>query len=204
LQDSVSNVAMSAGRPPFSGVLCLAGFMGSGKSTVGLSLARQLAWRFEDLDLRIEEQNQLSIPTIFERLGEPAFRQMEAGELAALLGRSAESRESLVLALGGGTYAQPGMIERLRGAGAIVIWLDCPLELLLARCATMTNRPLFRDEASFRALLASRLPFYEQADYRVAGDDEPARVVERILALPVFAHLAGVTQPLSSTPWVKR
>ena len=71
--------------------------------------------------------------------------------------------------------------------GAVVIWLDCPVDLLLARCAIMNNRPLFRDEVSFRNLLAARLPFYEQADYRVAGDDDPAHVVARILALPPFA-----------------
>jgi shikimate kinase len=165
--------------------------MGSGKSTIGLLLARQLAWRFEDLDVRVEERAQASIPVIFERLGEPAFRRMELEELVTVLGRAAESSEPTVLALGGGTYAQPGMVERLHSTGAIVVWLDCATELLLSRCTTMTNRPLFRDEASFRALLASRLPFYQQADYRVTADDEPSRVVERILALPIFKHLPG-------------
>ena len=172
--------------------------MGSGKTTVGMLLARQLAWRFEDLDQRIERRAQLGIPAIFERLGEPAFRQLEADELASVLGRAAESREPLVLALGGGTYAQPGMVELLRHAGAVTVWLDCPVERLLARCAVMTNRPLFRDEASFRALLSARLPFYRQADHSVAGDEDPARVVERILSLPPFAHLAGFAQSSSS------
>ena len=168
-------------------LVCLAGFMGSGKTTVGVLLARQLAWRFEDLDARIEESANLSISAIFERRGEAAFREIEREQFERSLGRAAESGEPIVLALGGGTYAQPGMAERLRDSGAVVIWLDCPVDLLLARCATMNNRPLFRDEASFRNLLAARLPFYQLADYRVAGDDDPARVVERILALPFFA-----------------
>ena len=172
--------------------------MGCGKTTVGLLLARQLGWRFEDLDLRIEDHAGAGIPAIFERLGEPAFRQMEADQLLAILGRAAESREPLVLALGGGTYAQPGAVERLRVSGAAVIWLDCPVEMLLARCVTMTNRPLLKDELSFRALLASRLPFYQQADYRVSGDDEPARVVERILSLPGVAKMAGTAERSSS------
>jgi len=171
--------------------------MGSGKTTVGLLLARQLAWRFDDLDARIEEHAGLTIPAIFERLGESTFRQMESEVLDAVLNRATETRESVVLALGGGTYAQPGMPQLLRERGALVVWLDCPIETLLARCITMTNRPLFRDEASFRALLASRLPFYEQADHRVTGGDEPARVVERILALPVFARLPGLAEPFS-------
>ena len=162
--------------------------MGSGKTTVGVLLARHLAWRFEDLDARIEQSSGLSIPAIFERRGEAGFREIEREQFERALGRVAESGESIVLALGGGTYAQPGMVERLRDAGAVVIWLDCPVDLLLARCATMNNRPLFRDESSFRDLLAARMPFYQQADYRVAGNDEPARVVEQILALPPFAR----------------
>lgn len=173
--------------------------MGSGKTTVGQLLARQLAWRFDDLDARIEESSALGIPELFERFGEPAFRQIESQQLDAALGRAAESREPVVLALGGGTYAQPGMPDRLRAAGAIVIWLDCPVELLLSRCAIVSNRPLFRDEASFRELLNSRLPSYQQADHRVAGDIEPARVVERILALPPFAErLPGFAEQFSS------
>jgi shikimate kinase len=172
--------------------------MGSGKTTVGLLLARQLAWRFDDLDAKIERHAGLSVPAIFERFGEPTFRQMEIELLDSLLRRAAESHDCVVLALGGGTYAQPGMPALLRERGALVVWLDCPVETLLARCITMTNRPLFRDERSFRALLASRVPFYEQADHRVTGGDEPAQVVGRILALPPFARLPGVAQQFSS------
>ena len=178
-------------------MVCLCGFMGCGKTTVGSLLARQLGWRFEDLDARIEERTALSIPAIFEQMGEPAFRRIENEQLEAILGQAAESREPFILALGGGTYAQPGTAERLRAAGAVVIWLDCPVELLLSRCATMTNRPLFRDEPSFRNLLAARLPFYAQADHRVAGGDDPARIVENILALPAFQRLTGAGSEFS-------
>jgi shikimate kinase len=162
-------------------MVCLAGFMGSGKTTVGTLLARQLAWHFIDLDDRIEESAGLRIPEIFERLGESTFRQIEADELRAALGRALERKEPLVLALGGGTYAQPGAPEFLRAAGAPVVWLDSPVETLLARCMTMTGRPLFRDEASFRALHTQRLPSYQQADYRVDSSGEPAEVVAEIL-----------------------
>ncbi len=99
----------------------------------------------------------------------------------------------LVLALGGGTFAQPrnaALIRDLaaptRGPGAVVIWLDCPAEELLQRCVLMGDRPLFRDEASFRKLYEERLPHYRQADYRVESGGEPMRVVEQILALGIF------------------
>jgi shikimate kinase len=163
-------------------VLCLAGFMGSGKTTVGSLLARQLAWRFIDLDDRIEAAAGLRIPEIFERRGELAFRQLEADQLRATLGRVFETKESIVLALGGGTYAQAGAPEFLRSANVPVIWLDSPVDVLLARCMTMTGRPLFRDEASFRALYAQRLPSYRLADHRVDSSGEPARVVTEILS----------------------
>jgi shikimate kinase len=174
--------------------------MGSGKTTVGNLLARQLAWRFVDLDARIEESAGLTIPEIFERLGEPAFRQMEADQLRAALGRASESREGTILALGGGTYAQPGCPEFLRAAGASVLWLNSPIEVLLSRCMTMTGRPLFRDEASFRALHAQRLPSYQIADYRVDSSGEPAQVVAEILQRGIVASGGKVSHLVVEKP----
>jgi shikimate kinase len=176
--------------------------MGSGKTTVGTLLARQLAWRFVDLDERIEEAAGLTIPDMFGRLGEPAFRQLEADQLRAALGRAAELKESTVLALGGGTYAQSGCPEFLRAAGVPVLWLDSPIEILLSRCMTMTGRPLFRDESSFRGLHAQRLPSYQLADHRVDSSGDPAQVVAEILRRGIVAsggnesHLV-VEKPLS-------
>jgi shikimate kinase len=192
--------------PPLRGaqgraqILCLAGFMGSGKTTVGTLLARQLAWRFVDLDDRIQESAGLTIPQIFERFGEPAFRQIEAEQLRAALGRATELGENTVLALGGGTYAQQGCPEFLRNAGVPVLWLDSPMEVLLSRCMTMTGRPLFRDETSFRALHAQRLPSYQQADYRVDGGGEPAQVVAEILRRGLVASGGNETHLVVEKP----
>jgi shikimate kinase len=162
-------------------IVCLAGFMGSGKSTVGARLASQLGWRFVDLDERIEAASGIAIPQFFERHGEPAFRQLEADELRAALGRAVEQKEPTILALGGGTYAQAGAPEFLRNAGVPVIWLDARIEVLLSRCMTMTGRPLFRDEASFRALHTQRIVSYQLADFRVDSSGDAALVVAEIL-----------------------
>lgn len=178
-----------AGKTRNPKLICLTGFMGCGKTTVGRLLARQLGWRFIDLDTRIEEASRLEIPAIFERLGEPAFRQMEYEALERSLGEALENGRPAVIALGGGTIAQPQSFALLRSRGCVLVWLECPLEELLARCAKISNRPLFRDEASFRALYQQRRPSYEQADYRVNGTGEPRRVVEQILAQGILERV---------------
>jgi shikimate kinase len=174
--------------------------MGSGKTTVGTQLARQLAWRFVDLDDRIEDAAGLKISEFFERHGEPSFRLLEAAQLRAALGRAIELPEPAVLALGGGTYAQPGAPEFLKAQGVPVIWLDSPIETLLSRCMTMTGRPLFRDESSFCALYAQRLSSYRQAEYRVDGAREPSQVVADILRLGIFPSADPHTHLLVEEP----
>jgi shikimate kinase len=181
-------------------VVCLAGFMGSGKTTVGTLLASQLAWRFVDLDERIESVSGITIPQFFERFGEPAFRQLEADQLRAALGRASEDQTGTVLGLGGGTYAQPGCPEFLRTAGVSVLWLDSPAEILLSRCMTMTGRPLFRDEESFLALYAQRLPSYQLADFRVDSAADPAQVVAEILRLGIIAGGSSETHLVVEKP----
>ena len=83
----------------------------------------------------------------------------------------------------------PRISVRRNGSGAAVIWLDCPMEEPAAAMCLMGDRPLFRDEASFRKLYQERLPYYQQADYRVESGGEPMRVVEQILALGIFEPL---------------
>jgi shikimate kinase len=102
----------------------------------------------------------------------------------------------MILSLGGGTFAQPRNAALIRDfgvsqrVGVAVVWLDCTIEMLLQRCVLMGDRPLFRDEESFRKLHQERLPYYQQADYRVQSDGESARVVEQIMSLGLFDRSA--------------
>ncbi|HET9803048.1 MAG TPA: shikimate kinase, partial [Candidatus Acidoferrum sp.] len=66
------------------------------------------------------------------------------------------------------------------------IWLDASVESLLARCMTMSGRPLFRDEASFRTLYTQRVPSYQLSDYRIDSSGDPLQVVAEILRLDLF------------------
>lgn len=175
---------------PHRPIVCLTGFMGCGKSTVARLLARQIGWVHVDLDKRITEVTGLTIPEIFIGSGEPEFRKIEHEQLARVLGEAVEQRAPRIISLGGGTTAQPQNVALLREHGAVTVWLYCPIEELLQRCAHITNRPLFRDEASFRQLYLERLPAYELSDFRVESNIEPLRVVERILALGIFPKVS--------------
>jgi shikimate kinase len=172
-------------------LVCLTGFMGSGKSTVARLLGRQIGWQHVDLDKRIQEAAGQSIPEIFAKRGEPEFRRIEYEQLTRILGEAAEQQKPRVVSLGGGTTAQPPNLALLHQAGAILIWLQCPVEDLLKRIAHIQDRPLFRDEVSFRKLYQERLPFYELADYRVESNIEPLRVVEQIVALGIFPKVTA-------------
>ncbi|HEX4001437.1 MAG TPA: shikimate kinase [Candidatus Acidoferrales bacterium] len=170
-------------------LVCLTGFMGSGKSTVARLLSSQLGWLKTDLDKSITEATGASISQIFAAQGEAEFRRIEREQLERVVAEYAETQRPRIVSLGGGTIAQPQNLALLHENGAILIWLQCPIEDLLHRCAQVTDRPLFRDEASFRRLYEERVPAYELSDYRVDGSGEPARVVERILALGIFPQV---------------
>ncbi|HKZ52070.1 MAG TPA: shikimate kinase [Candidatus Acidoferrales bacterium] len=173
-------------RPiPIRRLVFLVGFMGSGKTSVGRLLAERLGWGFADLDEEIERRLGRTINQIFAEQGEVYFRRVERQVLEDFLRRA--EQEALVVALGGGTFAQPENVEWLRANGGVTFWLACPVEELIRRCRGMTHRPLFRDPASFRQLYEQRLPHYQRADFCVDADrSDPAQVVEGILKCGVI------------------
>src|SRR6202453_3628339 len=94
------SLELRAYNPQMQGVsrLILTGFMGAGKSTVGPILARELGWKFVDLDDVIEASSQLKVAEIFREFGEAEFRQRERQAVLTFIGQA-----EIVLALGGGT-----------------------------------------------------------------------------------------------------
>lgn len=173
-------------RPiPIRRLVFLLGFMGCGKTTVGRLLAQRLSWRFVDLDEELEQRQARTINQIFSEQGEAYFRQVERKLLEEILQRAEHA--PTVVALGGGTFAQPANVELIRSNGGITVWLYCSVEELRRRCRGMTHRPLFRDPASFEQLYEQRRPYYQQADFCVNAErSDPAVVVEEILRCAVF------------------
>jgi shikimate kinase len=163
----------------------LAGFMASGKTTIGRLLAERLGWRFVDLDEDIEAQQGVSIAEIFEKRGEPEFRRIESEAIRARV-RPIVCGQPTVVALGGGTFVDPANFELLDNNG-ITIWLDCPLAAVERRVAEASHRPLARDLKQLEALYRSRVAAYSRAAYRVPIEsDDPTAAVDAILKLPPF------------------
>ena len=108
--------------------LSLIGFMGSGKSTVGAYLAQRLDRPFIDTDKEVERMLGMSARDIFEKLGEPAFREAEQDALSDAL----RPNEPIVLATGGGTPCAEGAMEWMRRR-SLVVALQPPMDVLLAR-----------------------------------------------------------------------
>ena len=162
----------------------LVGFMGSGKTTVGAALADELGWGFFDLDAEIERQAGQKITSIFDEMGEDEFRQIER---MVLMNRISHVRKGLpqVVALGGGAFTIPET-RQLATENGVTIWLDAPIEVIEARVANESHRPLARDTEKMRALFGERQAAYQQADYRIDAAGSRADVVARILVLPLF------------------
>jgi shikimate kinase len=160
----------------------LAGFMGSGKTTIGQLLAERLGWRFVDLDEEIVAQEGASISSIFETRGEPEFRKIEKEAMRARV-REIESGRPTVVALGGGTFAETGNFELIENNG-VTIWLDCAFETAARRVTQTGHRPLASDSKRFEALYHTRLAAYRRADFRVESEgDDPDAAVRAILQL---------------------
>ena len=122
-------------HPP-PGHLYLAGFMGTGKSVVGQSVATRLMRHFYDLDDVITSRTNRTIISIFAEEGEKAFRRYESEALASIV-RS----DPAVIALGGGAPTVPAIRELVRGSGiAILLTADWPT--IWNRIQGDSSRPL--------------------------------------------------------------
>ncbi len=164
------------------------GMMGVGKSTIGRRLAARLKLPFVDADTEIETSAQMSIPEIFERHGEPYFRDGEARVIARLLDSG-----PVVLATGGGAFMREETRARI-AAKAVSIWLRADHDVIMRRVRRRADRPLLQTadpEGTVTRLLTEREPVYSHADLTIASRDVPHdKIVEECIAA-LRAHLCG-------------
>jgi len=168
--------------------IVLVGMMGVGKSTIGRRLALRLKLPFVDADTEIETSAQMSIPEIFERHGEPYFRDGEARVIARLLDGG-----PVVLATGGGAFMREETRARI-AAKAVSIWLRADHDVIMRRVRRRADRPLLQTadpEGTVTRLLTEREPFYGHADLTIASRDVPHdKIVEECIEA-LRAHLCG-------------
>src|SRR3954468_8731400 len=155
--------------------LYLVGFMGAGKTTIGRALSRRIGWHFADIDEHIELRTRRSVASIFAQHGEPHFRQLEREVLGELL-----PRRQVVVATGGGTFAEPDNRALMLADGAVA-WLDIPLMTVWDRVPADGRRPLAADRSVMEQLYARRRLAYAEAHLRIDASLPPAESVERLL-----------------------
>lgn len=156
-------------------LIFLAGFMGSGKSTIGPILANALGWDFVDIDKDIERRSDRKIVDIFSSMGEQSFRVLEQDALHDLV-----ARNECVVSLGGGTLTSEENFEFIRQNG-IIVYLQLSPEKILQRVKHRTDRPMLKDAQGnplegeelrkrIDGLLEVRERYYSKADIIIPAD----------------------------------
>lgn len=154
--------------------IVLIGMPGSGKSTLGKLLAKQLNFDFYDLDEEIVKTEGIEIPKIFLTKGEGYFRKLETKVLNELL----EKESSFLLSTGGGAPCYNENLEQINKKG-ISVYLEVGVNELLQRLTKneADKRPMFQGldtpEISQKLLdlLTEREEFYQKAKIKLSGDD---------------------------------
>ena len=159
------------------GSVAIVGYMGSGKTTLGLLLARALSVEFVDLDRVIVRSAGKAIPQIFAEHGENHFRDLEHNALLQTLDGGTPS----VVACGGGTVVRPDNRTLLRDVTTVFLREDTDVLYQRTRGPGRPLRGASREEFGLR--YAERLPLYrEVADLEVEADGRPpAKVAEEVL-----------------------
>jgi shikimate kinase len=161
--------------------IILIGPMGSGKSTVGVSLAAHLGLPARDTDLMIVEQTGRQISDIFIEDGEDEFRVLEK-----IILRSALLEDGAVLSLGGGACLSLDAQSALRASGSFIVYLKISLAQVASRVGFNRDRPLLigSPRAQWQSLMNERAPIYESiASYTVDVDGKSIEEITQEISI---------------------
>ena len=158
--------------------LVFVGMMGSGKSSIGLLIAKKLKLNFIDIDKEIEKELGISISKIFETKGEDYFRKFEEKITLKIL-----RINSAVVSLGGGAFVNK-MIRKEVLKNHISFWLNWNSEILLNRIKNSKKRPLAFNstENELIDLIKKRSNIYSKALYEIKCDKmSKSEIVKKVL-----------------------
>ncbi|MDE2368389.1 MAG: shikimate kinase [Burkholderiales bacterium] len=176
--------------------IALVGMPGSGKSTVGRHLARQLGLRFVDSDTEIEHRIGMPIRDFFAAQGEDAFRDLEQDVIEELVGGP-----PMVLATGGGAVLRPSNRDALHSRSHVFYLRNTPEELH-RRLRHDTHRPLLQVEDPLhrlRELFRDRDPLYRRTAHFVVEAARPS--VPALIGMVLMQlELAGIVDPNQVMP----
>ena len=170
--------------------IILLGYMGSGKTTIGIQLAKKLYLNFTDLDEFIEEKEQITIKEIFKQKGEIYFRKIEHNYLKQFI----KENESYVLSLGGGTPCYAGNLDLiLHDKNNLSFYLRGSISTLFKRLSeNKFKRPLINDLSDNQLTeyiakhLFERGHFYDKAAYKISIDDK--EVQDIVTEIRILLH----------------
>lgn len=159
--------------------IVLVGMMGVGKSSIGRRLSGLLHLPFVDADEAIETAAQMSIAEMFERFGEPYFRDGERRVIARLV-----DGERKIIATGGGAFVNDSTRALILDK-AVAVWLDSDIDILVDRVTRKDTRPLLRGgdpREILDRLHRERQPYYAQAPIHVLSSAGPqGKTVGKVL-----------------------
>ncbi len=161
--------------------IVLIGFMGSGKTTVGIRLSYRLRKSIEDTDKLIERREKRTIREIFEQDGEDCFRKLETEMLQEAVGKM----KNQIVSVGGGTPVKEENRRLLKQLGTVIYFRVRP-ETVFERLKNDTTRPLLQCENPLKRiteLLEQRKDAYESCADIIVDVDELTmqQVVDRVV-----------------------
>ena len=160
--------------------IVLIGMPGSGKSTVGVILAKTLGMGFVDGDILISQREECTLQEILDERGLDAFLQVEEETMLET------DYRGTVIATGGSVPLREKAMEHL-AKGGIFVYIDVPIDELTRRIRNISTRGIaFAPGQTLADLYAQRTPIYQRwADITVKVEPEDnvtARVVEAIIS----------------------
>ena len=168
------------------GNIILIGPMGSGKTSTGRMLAKEMGYAFADTDEEVTKRTGVSIAYIFDVEGEEGFRKRECLALKECL-----NANNTVVSTGGGIVLSKENRDLLQVRGTVV-YLQTSIRTQVKRTASTNNRPLLQNkdpEETLEKLMLTRAPLYEEiADITIMTDNKSLQEMSKEIQRAINEH----------------
>ena len=168
------------------GNIILIGPMGSGKTSTGRMLAKEMGYAFADTDEEVTKRTGVSIAYIFDVEGEEGFRKRECLALKECL-----NDNNTILSTGGGIVLSKENRDLLQDRGTVV-YLQTSIRFQVKRTASTNSRPLLQNkdpEETLEKLMLTRTPLYEEiADITIMTDNKSLQEMSKEIQRAINEH----------------